>query len=422
MKEKTLFGMLNDDYRELVLKEAEMKKVKSAIREKSRLNKLNESNKKHLKESVNINVSSDGSVNVNNDNVNINIEEQSAPIVTEPIPVEEPEVEETGEEIIEEGCKTCESCGKPVSECSCNKSKKEAEAIVKNPQERGELEFTGYKNAIEEGARELLSRASLEDSRINWNFGSENLSEGPGWTGVEVTADYMPDTGEKYPEDLGIKLPIRFVIAIGDEEFGAPVKPEDEATRFLQFFCDDYYDGSEPCVEKRFNAKEIPIKELPKVIADNLENEEYVKKTLDKISELANITEYRGENNITDSEKLKESDAEEIGEDVINSIVSKIAAEDAELADKIKEILSKDSEEPEIEEVTEEPLEECEISSYKVTRIAPNSNAYMLEAQTKDGLKYIIGKNFNETEKTLDEAEILDNKKDASNKFRSLLK
>ena len=69
-----------------------------------------------------------------------------------------------------------------------------------------------------------------------------------------------------------------------------------------------------------------------------------------------------------------------------------------------------------------EPLEECEISSYKVTRIAPNSNAYMLEAQTKDGLKYIIGKNFNETEKTLDEAEILDNKKDASNKFRSLLK
>ena len=46
----------------------------------------------------------------------------------------------------------------------------------------------------------------------------------------------------------------------------------------------------------------------------------------------------------------------------------------------------------------------------------------MLEAQTKDGLKYIIGKNFNETEKTLDEAEILDNKKDASNKFRSLLK
>ena len=73
MKEKTLFGMLNDDYRELVLKEAEMKKVKSVIREKSRLNKLNESNKKHLKESVNINVSSDGSVNVNNDNVNIKI-------------------------------------------------------------------------------------------------------------------------------------------------------------------------------------------------------------------------------------------------------------------------------------------------------------------------------------------------------------
>ena len=415
MKEKTLFGMLNDDYRELVLKEAEMKKVKSAIREKSRLNKLNESNKKHLKESVNINVSSDGSVNVNNDNVNINIEEQPAPIVTEPIPVEEPEVEETGEEIIEEGCKTCESCGKPVSECSCDKSKKEAEAIVKNPQEKGELEFAGYQNILKEVANELLKDLNRENVEITMS--DDNLSVGPGWTGIEVR---VTPTVEG---DYGVEYPVFFDLGIGDREVGAPISPEDEATRFLQFYCPgSSYDNGEPCIEKKFNAREIPIKNLIKVFVDSLKNEEEVKDVIKQAKELDNIVQYREENNITDSEKLKESEAEEIGEDVINSVVSKIAAEDAELADKIKEILSKDSEEPEIEEVTEEPLEECEISSYKVTRIAPNSNAYMLEAQTKDGLKYIIGKNFNETEKTLDEAEILDNKKDASNKFRSLLK
>lgn len=229
MKEKTLFGMLNDDYRESVLKENEMKKVRTAIREKSRLKKLNESNKRKLKESVNINVSPDG-------NVNVNVEEPSTPVVPEPA-IEEP-VEEVQEEIIEDAEKTCEGCGKPISECSCK---------------------------MKEAGAEL-------------NVGAK----------VDV------------PDDLAS--------AVGTALLAASDTGKD---------------------------------------AD---------------------------------EELKES------------------------------------------EEAKEELQECEISSYKVTRIAPNTNAYMIEAQTKEGLKYIIGKNFNESEKTLEEAEILDNKVEASNKFRGLLK
>lgn len=74
------------------------------------------------------------------------------------------------------------------------------------------------------------------------------------------------------------------------------------------------------------------------------------------------------------------------------------------------------------EETPEEPLEECEISSFRVTRISPKVGAVMIEAQTKEGLKYITGKNFNESEKTLDNAEISTDKTAAANRFKSLLK
>lgn len=138
-----------------------------------------------------------------------------------------------------------------------------------------------------------------------------------------------------------------------------------------------------------------------------------------------------GEKTITEtneSEEITESETEEeIGENAIDTVLAKISAEDEELANRVKEILSKDdSEEPEVEEVSEEiieePLEECEITSYKITRIAPKSNVYMLEAQTKEGLRYITGKNFNEETKILDEAELSDDKVKASNRFRELMK
>ena len=127
---------------------------------------------------------------------------------------------------------------------------------------------------------------------------------------------------------------------------------------------------------------------------------------------------------------------------VANLTKEDIEAEMAEMTDEEKEAIKEQFEtiknvamelfpeevEEDIEEIKEEipdkeePLEECEISSFKVVRIAPKFNAVMLEAQTKEGLKYITGKNFNETEKTLDEAEIATDKMSAANRFKSLLK
>lgn len=70
----------------------------------------------------------------------------------------------------------------------------------------------------------------------------------------------------------------------------------------------------------------------------------------------------------------------------------------------------------------EEDLQECEINAYKITRVSPSTKTYIIEAQTADGLKYIVGKNFNEETKELDEAEIIDNHDKALSTFKDLLK
>ena len=89
---------------------------------------------------------------------------------------------------------------------------------------------------------------------------------------------------------------------------------------------------------------------------------------------------------------------------------------------KISTLLDKYSDEDEDDDYDSEELEECEIKSYRITRVSPKFDAYMIEAETKDGLRYITGKNYNKDEKTLDEAEITDNKDKATDRFRSLLK
>lgn len=388
MKDKTLFGMLNDDYRELVLKENEMKKVKANIREKSRLRKLNES--------VNVNVTPDG-------NINVNVEENKEPVV--PVePVAEVAVEEPSEEIIEEGCSK-EDDKKESCETDEACSKKEAEVISKNPEE-GDIEFSGYNNVLKEVAKEIFG----DSAELDYN------STEPGEAYVQYRVNHdVPGEGD-----------IWFGLSVTDTPYGAPgdaaEKFSNSGKRMLQFYTSDKYEGTEPAFEKDFDGN-TPISSLKQSFNDMLMTSEDVKNTIKKIADLKDMAQYRADNNITDSEKLKESETEEeIGEEVIDSVISRIAATDEELANKVRELLAKEPKEEVEEVIEEEPFEECEIASYKVTRIAPKANAYMLEAQTKDGLKYIIGKNFNETEKTLDEAEILDNKIDASNKFRSLLK
>lgn len=69
-----------------------------------------------------------------------------------------------------------------------------------------------------------------------------------------------------------------------------------------------------------------------------------------------------------------------------------------------------------------EELTECEVKAFRVTRKSPKFNAYMIEAETKEGMVYITGKNFNEETKVLEEAEQTDNKGIAAERFKSLLK
>ena len=286
MKDKTFFGMLNDDYRELVLKEKKKKKVRANIREKSKLRKLDES-----------------------------------------------EVSDTIDKM-----------------------------------------NGGKQRVIGVGKKGPRFTAKKVDETINKLDNGKSKVIGVGKKGPKFE-------NKNESDEL-------------DESVNVNVSPDGNINVNVE-------ENQEPVTE--IEAPEVEAEPTEDIIEEGCSDEDKKEK---------------------ESEEIKESETEEeIGEDVINSIVSKLAGEDEELAAKVKEILSKDSDEEEsTEEIPEEPFEECEISSYKVTRIAPKSNAYMLEAQTKDGLKYIIGKNFNETEKTLDEAEILDNKLDASNKFRSLLK
>lgn len=76
----------------------------------------------------------------------------------------------------------------------------------------------------------------------------------------------------------------------------------------------------------------------------------------------------------------------------------------------------------EIEECNQEEIKECEVKSSRILRVAPSTKAYMIEAQTKEGLAYIVGKNYDSKTKILDEAEIFTDKAKASNHFKTLLK
>lgn len=79
------------------------------------------------------------------------------------------------------------------------------------------------------------------------------------------------------------------------------------------------------------------------------------------------------------------------------------------------------SENKEEDKEDKEEIKECEISNFRIVRKAPKSAAFMIEAQTKEGVRYITGKNFDEESKTLDEAEISESKQEATNRFKSLL-
>lgn len=108
----------------------------------------------------------------------------------------------------------------------------------------------------------------------------------------------------------------------------------------------------------------------------------------------------------------------------ITSALDKAEALDAELA-----TLNSDEEQPKddsIEDLAtlnsdENDLVECEVKGSRIIRISPSAKAFMIEAETTDGIKYFVGKNYNETTKVLEEAEQFNDKTSASNHFKTLL-
>ena len=152
--------------------------------------------------------------------------------------------------------------------------------------------------------------------------------------------------------------------------------------------------------------EEEPIEE----VAPDAVEEDTPEEVLSKIAMVAGLSKEEIENAMAELPD-EEKEAVKANFEAIKNTAMDLFPE--EVAEDVEEIT---------EEIPEEPFEECEISSFKVTRISPKVGAVMIEAQTKDGLKYITGKNFNESEKTLDEAEISDDKVAAANRFKSLLK
>lgn len=177
---------------------------------------------------------------------------------------------------------------------------------------------------------------------------------------------------------------------------------------------------------------EVPIKvEVAdtEVVSPEVTVEDKEVEVPEEVEEVIDDSEKEPESMINDSEKDQLNNAL----DILNSIIETINTEGSIDATKLKDdiqlsidYLNGHAGSDEFEEgakcETEDKFTECEVKSLKVTRIAPSTNSYMIEAETTEGLKYIVGKNYDKENHTLDEAEIFDAKDKASNHFKTLLK
>lgn len=182
--------------------------------------------------------------------------------------------------------------------------------------------------------------------------------------------------------------------------------------------CDVKEDEEVPAKEDSIVSKIEVLASIPKedLVAEletlSDEEKEAVKSNFNAIKEVAcdlfpeECAEVPAEEPTEEVEEAGANLSIDAGVDVPDSLVNTVGA--ALLA-------SEDKEED------KEEIKECEISNFKIVRKAPKSAAFMIEAQTKEGVRYITGKNFDEESKTLDEAEISESKQEATNRFKSLL-
>ena len=214
------------------------------------------------------------------------------------------------------------------------------------------------------------------------------------------------------------------------EVVGETEMSEDEIARQLVSLSDALETASEdeiPSIEQEINELKSKLDEIEANREISPSDDDIVME--DSENEEGEVTE-----EVPAEEIIEEVPAEETPVEEPEAHEGKICLSVDEIKDCIEELSAEDKETlinlltttDEVEEVTEEtPVEEefheCEISNFKVVRVAPSASAYMIEAQTKEGIKFITGKNFDAEAKTLDEAEISDSKSDATNRFKDLL-
>lgn len=253
------------------------------------------------------------------------------------------------------------------------------------------------KKLIESAKSSNKRQTSLKEAILNKN---KSIKESDEEVKVEEVKEEVPASEEAPVEEKPLtescKDDKEEVIKGSEEETKEPINEDEKVEEEIEV-SEEPVDAEDPTVDEM--GEGVPAEPT----------------AIDKISEVANLSKDEIEAEIaemTDEEK----EAIKGKFEAIKNVAMELFPEEVE--EDIEEI----TEEIPTEEIPEEPLEECEIKSYKVTRIAPKFGAVMIEAQTNEGLKYITGKNFNETEKTLDEAEIVSDKVSASNRFKSLLK
>ena len=177
---------------------------------------------------------------------------------------------------------------------------------------------------------------------------------------------------------------------------------------------------------KEGDCKDVKEDEIPEEIASEVDPEEVSEETKDSIiSKIEAVASIPKEDLANELESLSDEEKESVKAN-LNSI-KEIACElfpeecNAEAGDNLDTPVDDDdlpdSDEPE----EKEEIKECEITNFKVVRHAPKHSAFMIEAQTSEGIKFITGKNFNSESKVLDEAEITESKQEATNRFKSLL-
>ena len=392
----SLYQSLAQDYRNKRMKEAELIKIK---------NKLSKKPSKKLNEAVNVNISPDNNVNINIDN--------NTPVVAEPVqePIEvaSEEPKDKDEELLTE---------EPIEEAENSSYSYNVDDIRKELEKAFEI-TSGYeaKSADDAEFQELLDNVLKGIDHIESTTPIETIYQTgsdpfPGFkSGRIVTVlkdgrkfvwDSEVDTEEDLPlinaAELTISRELKEACNKEDEDKKSIVKEDDEDKIEDEEVVSEEVEIEEPSIDTKEEAIDFLIKDEQTAIDG-----------YDKVFEKLDSYELSDEDKELFITKMNEIKADE--ENHIEILKGLLEGKD----------IADTDEEAAIEGAPEE-FEECEITSYKITRVAPKYNAYMLEAQTKDGLKYITGKNFNETDKTLDEAEIANSKLEASNRFKSFLK